>query len=118
MIVIINFGSQVAHLIARRIRDLGVFSEIVPHTISAGELQAMGPQGIILSGGPAGVYEKGAPLPKKEILYLPIPILGICYGHQVMAKMYGGKVSKSSIKEYGKTELTVLSQGKILKGLN
>lgn len=117
MIVVINFGSQVAHLIARRVRELGVFSEIVPHTISAKELQAMKPKGIILSGGPAGVYEKNAPLPRKEIFDLPIPILGICYGHQVMAKMHGGKVSKSDIKEFGKTELQVSNPGTILKGL-
>ncbi len=117
MIVVLNFGSQVAHLIARRVRELGVFSQIVPHTISAKELLNMQPQGIILSGGPAGVYEKDAPLPNADIFDVDVPILGICYGHQVMARHFGGKVDKSNLKEFGKTKLLVDKPGQILKGL-
>ncbi len=102
MILVLNFGSQFAHLIARRVRALGVHAEIVPYSISPEEIRAYAPQAIILSGGPASVFEKGAPLPHKGIFDMGIPILGICYGEQVLAHMRGGKVSKGATREFGK----------------
>lgn len=116
MIVVLNFGSQFAHLIARRVRDLGVKAEIVPFDTSAEVLRAIGPSGIIFSGGPRSVLEKGAPLPDKRIFDVGVPILGICYGHQVMAHMLGGKVEKGKYREFGKEVLKV-GRGSIFKGL-
>src|SRR3989338_5864712 len=99
MILIIDFGSQVAHLIARRIRQLNVFSEVRPWTVSFDEIKKMKPEGIILSGGPRSVYEKNAPTVSKEIFNLGVPVLGICYGHQLIAYLLGGKVIAGD-KEY------------------
>jgi len=110
MLVIINFGSQVAHLIARRIRDLGVYSEILPHTVTAKELKELNPSGIILSPLTA-VYLDG------KIYDLNIPILGICYGMQLIAKKFG-KVSTSIDREYGKKVIHIKNLSTILKGLN
>ena len=115
-IIVINYGSQVAHLINRRIRELGVFSELVPYGITAEEIKKMNPKGIILSGGPASVYEKNSPQIDKGILEIGIPILGICYGLQLIGKAYG-KVIPGMIKEYGRKELLVKSNGKLLRGL-
>jgi GMP synthase (glutamine-hydrolysing) len=116
MIIVINFGSQVAHLIARRVRDLGVYSEIVASDTSASKLKKMNPSGIILSGGPSSVYEKDAPLVDEKIFDLGIPVLGICYGLQLMGKAFG-KVEAHQIKEYGKAMLKVKGNGKLLNGL-
>jgi GMP synthase (glutamine-hydrolysing) len=116
-IIVVNFGSQVAHLINRRIRELGVFSELVPYDISAEKINKIKPKGIILSGGPASVYEKNSPQIDKKILSLGIPILGICYGLQLIGKHYG-KILGGKLKEYGKRELKVKKQGKLLKKLN
>jgi GMP synthase (glutamine-hydrolysing) len=107
MIVILNFGSQFAHLIARRVRSLGVHSEIVSFDISAEELKAMHPSGIILSGGPSSVLDADSPLPHKEIFDLGIPLLGICYGHQAIAHLLGGKVQKGKRHEFGKETLAL-----------
>ena len=85
-ILVINFGSQVVHLIARRVRDLGVYSEIKPFDITATEIKRLNPRGIILSGGPNSVYDKNSPQLDKKIFSLGIPILGICYGLQLMGK--------------------------------
>ena len=117
MIVVLNFGSQVAHLICRRVRELNVRCEVVPHTISASELSRLKPNGIILSGGPASVYETGAPKMDHRILDLAIPVLGICYGHQLIAKNMRGKVSQGLIKEYGKKVLDVKKKSVLLEGL-
>jgi|TARA_B100001964_G_C14262006_1_gene616188 GMP synthase (glutamine-hydrolysing) len=116
-IIVINFGSQVAHLINRRIRELGVFSELVPYNITAEKIKKLKPKGIILSGGPASVYEKNSPQIDKKIFLLGIPILGICYGLQLIGKNYG-KVLPGKLKEYGKRKLKVKKQGKLLKKLN
>src|SRR3990167_6564314 len=116
-ILVINFGSQVAHLITRRIRELGVSSEIKPFDISAAEIRRLKPKGIILSGGPASVYERDSPQLGKRILSLGIPVLGICYGLQLMGKYYG-KVLPGKLKEYGKKSLNVKKGGRLLKGLN
>ncbi|MCH8067328.1 MAG: glutamine-hydrolyzing GMP synthase [Nanoarchaeota archaeon] len=116
-IVVINFGSQVAHLINRRIRELGVFSELMPCDISASKIKKLNPLGIILSGGPASVYSKNSPKLDKKIFSLGIPVLGICYGMQLIGKEYG-RVLGGKLKEYGKKSLLVKKQGKLLKKLN
>ncbi len=117
MIIILNFGSQFAHLIARRVRDLGVKAEIVPYDIAPAEVAKLAPEGIILSGGPASVLEKGSPRPKRGIFDLGIPVLGICYGHQLMANMLGGTVVAGKEREFGKEELLVNTKSGILASL-
>jgi GMP synthase (glutamine-hydrolysing) len=106
-IVILDFGSQYTQVIARRVRECQVYSEILPHTTTAAELEALGARGIILSGGPASVYAKGAPKLDKKIFSLGIPVLGICYGMQLIAHNLGGKVERSKHREYGAGTLTV-----------
>jgi GMP synthase (glutamine-hydrolysing) len=106
-IVILDFGSQYTQVIARRIRECKVYSTIVPHNIRAAKIAAMKPSGIILSGGPASVYARKAPLPDKEIFNLGVPVLGICYGVQLLAHFLGGRVEKGQKREYGKGTLTV-----------
>ncbi len=106
MVVILNFGSQFAHLIARRVREFGVKAEILPFNASLAQINAFNPAGIILSGGPASVLEKGSPRPDKGVFDLGLPVLGICYGEQVMAHMLGGKVQKGTYREFGKEILT------------
>jgi GMP synthase (glutamine-hydrolysing) A subunit len=107
VILVLDFGSQYTQLIARRIRENKVFSRIVPYTISAQEIKAIGPKGIVFSGGPMSVYDPGAPHPDKAIFSLGIPILGVCYGMQVITQMLGGKVNKCKDREYGRSELFV-----------
>src|SRR3989338_5761645 len=117
MLTVIHFGSQLAHLIARRVRDFGVYSEIVPPDIKAEQIKQMNPAGIILSGGPSSVYEKDAPDLDKAIFDLGIPILGICYGMQLIGRHFG-KVEAHAVKEYGKTILKVKKTGKLLQKLS
>ena len=97
-IVILDFGSQYTQVIARRVRECQVYSQIVPHGISAAEIKALKPNGIILSGGPSSVYGKDAPQPDPAIFALGLPILGICYGVQLMAHHLGGKVDRKSTR--------------------
>ena len=106
-VVILDFGSQYTQVIARRIRECKVYSLILPYNTPAGEISAMNPKGIILSGGPSSVYSRKAPLPDKKIFELGIPILGICFGLQVMAKYLNGKVERGQKREYGKGTLSV-----------
>ncbi len=106
-ILIIDFGSQYTQLIARRIREANVFSEIFPHSLSIDEIKKRNPAGIILSGGPTSVYDEDAPDVTPEIFSLNIPILGVCYGLQLLAKHLGGKVEKADDREYGKAEFNV-----------
>ncbi len=104
-VLVVDFGAQYAQLIARRVREAHVYSEIVPHTISADELRAKDPAALILSGGPASVYEEGAPSMDPALLALGVPTLGICYGAQVMAQILGGRVARTGVREYGRTTL-------------
>lgn len=104
-ILIIDFGGQYNQLIARRVRECSVYSEVHPYTMTIEEIIKYNPQGIIFTGGPNSVYAKDSPLCDKRIFDLNIPILGICYGCQLISHMLGGKVQKASISEYGKTEL-------------
>lgn len=107
MIAILDFGSQYSELIARRIRETQVYSEVLTYHISAQDLQKLNPKGIILSGGPNSVYDEGAPQCDPEIFNLGIPILGVCYGMQLMAKQLGGTVEQAERGEYGKAELLI-----------
>ena len=94
-VLVVDFGAQYAQLIARRVREANVYSEIVPHTITAAEVAAKSPAGIVLSGGPSSVYEAGSPTLDPGILELGVPVLGICYGFQVMAQQLGGEVANT-----------------------
>ncbi len=118
MVIILNFGSQFVHLIARRVRYLGVKAEILPFDTPVSEILQYNPAGIILSGGPASVLEKGSPRPDKEIFKLGIPVLGVCYGHQVMAHMLGGKVVKGRHREFGKETLNIKNGKGIFRNLS
>ncbi|MEY4451426.1 MAG: glutamine-hydrolyzing synthase [Actinomycetota bacterium] len=115
-VLVVDFGAQYAQLIARRVREASVFSEIVHHTITAAEVEAKNPSAIILSGGPSSVYEDASPQLDPAILELGIPVLGICYGFQTLANALGGRVDKTGKREYGATELTVKASGEILAG--
>jgi GMP synthase (glutamine-hydrolysing) len=106
-ILILDFGSQYTQLIARRIREMKVFSQIAPYNISASDVDKLSPKGIILSGGPASVYDKKSPELAKNIFKLGIPILGICYGMQLIAQLLAGKVKHTAEREYGSTELFI-----------
>jgi len=116
-VLILDFGSQYTQLIARKVRELGVYSEIVPFDVPPARIRAQQPGALILSGGPQSVYEKGAPLPSPEIFGLGIPILGICYGLQVMAHLLGGRVVPSGRREYGFAALRVRDRGGLLAGV-
>ncbi|MYJ13278.1 MAG: glutamine-hydrolyzing GMP synthase [Acidimicrobiia bacterium] len=110
----VDFGAQYAQLIARRVREASVYSEIVPHTISAARVRERRPAGLILSGGPESVHAAGAPRLDPEILSLGIPVLGICYGAQLLAHELGGKVDRSGLAEYGRVDLRVTAPGKLV----
>ena len=115
-VLVVDFGAQYAQLIARRVREANVYSEIVHHSATAAEIAAKEPAAIILSGGPSSVYEDGSPALDPEILELGVPIFGICYGFQVLAHHLGGRVDKTGKKEYGGTDLTVNKSGTLLSG--
>lgn len=115
-VAVFDFGAQYGQLIARRVRDLHVYSEIVPCDISADELAAMGPSAIILSGGPASVYAEGAPDVDARVFDLGIPVLGFCYGEQIMAVKLGGEVAHTDKGEYGPAALTRLGSSVLLDG--
>jgi GMP synthase (glutamine-hydrolysing) len=117
-VAILDFGSQYTHLIARRIRECGIYCEIVAYDIKASALQKRAPKAIILSGGPASLTFKKAPLCDKNIFHLGLPVLGICYGAQLMARLLGGKVAKAKRREYGPAELMIKSRKSIFKGLS
>ncbi len=117
-IIVLDFGAQYNQLIARRIRECNVYSDILPCTATAEEIKTINPKAIVLSGGPSSVYEKGAPGMDPEIFRLGIPVLGICYGMQLMTLMLGGKVTSSEFREYGRTEMKVRKPGLLFKDLN
>jgi len=116
-VLVVDFGAQYAQLIARRVREAGVYSELVPHTISAAEVAAKNPAALVLSGGPSSVYEEGSPELDPGVFELDVPIFGICYGFQVMAQALGGEVAQTGQREYGRTQATVLdADDPLLKG--
>jgi len=116
-VLVVDLGAQYAQLIARRIRECHVYSEIVPHDLTASEVAARRPAGVVLSGGPASVYEEGAPDVDPGLFELGVPVLGICYGHQLMARALGGEVAATGQREYGRTELHVGEPGILLADL-
>lgn len=115
-VLVVDFGAQYAQLIARRVREAGVYSELIPHTATAAEVAERNPVGIILSGGPSSVYEPGAPTLDPGVLELGVPTLGICYGFQVMAQQLGGEVANTGLREYGATDATLAGDGGVLLG--
>lgn len=116
-ILVLDFGSQYSELITRRVRGLNVYSELIPFRTTAEQIKKLSPRGIILSGGPNSVYDKGAPDCDPEIFNLGIPVLGVCYGMQLMAKVLGGKVTRAEKHEYGKSQLGVNSTDKLFLNL-
>ncbi|MBU1671603.1 MAG: glutamine-hydrolyzing GMP synthase [Actinobacteria bacterium] len=116
-VLVVDYGAQYAQLIARRVRECKVYSEIVPHDIPLAELEAKNPKGLILSGGPSSCYEEGAPGCDPGLFELGIPVLGICYGMHLMAKTLGGTVERTVVREYGKIDLEVIEEGIILDDL-
>jgi GMP synthase (glutamine-hydrolysing) len=115
-VLVVDFGAQYAQLIARRVREAHVYSEIVPHTITAAELAERDPAGIILSGGPKSVHVEGAPGLDAGVWDLDLPVLGICYGAQLVARDLGGEVARTGKGEYGRTDLEVVSPGVLFAG--
>ncbi|MBL4937193.1 glutamine-hydrolyzing GMP synthase [Clostridium sp. YIM B02515] len=118
LILIIDFGGQYNQLIARRVREAGVYCEIVPYTYTLEKIKEKNPKGIIFTGGPNSVYGEGAPRVDKDIFDLNIPVLGICYGQQLMSYTLGGEVESAKIREYGKTEVVLNSESKLFKDIN
>lgn len=114
-VIVIDFGAQYAQLIARRVREANIYSEIAAHDISAADLMLKNPSALILSGGPSSVYEQGSPSMDPQILELGVPILGICYGFQTLAHALGGQVDNSGKREYGATDLSLKSSGVLLE---
>lgn len=115
-VLVVDFGAQYAQLIARRVREAKIYSEVVPHTIKLDEVQAKNPAALVLSGGPSSVYEQGAPQLDPAILELGVPVFGICYGFQYMTRALGGTVASTGDREYGRTDLNVAG-GKLHAGL-
>lgn len=115
-IVVLDFGSQYSHLICRRIREFSVYAELVPYDISFDELQKINPTGIIFSGGPSSVFSSDAPIPENKIFEMGLPLLGICYGHQLIVNKFGGKVKRAN-KEYGSSLLTIDNDKDLLNGV-
>lgn len=118
IVVVLDFGGQYNQLIARRIRDLGVYSELLPYNTTAARLRELNPKGIVFSGGPASVYAEDAPKIDPEIYNIGVPILGICYGMQLMAHFLGGKVERAAKREYGKSDVDFVAGSKLAKDLD
>src|SRR6201995_4128663 len=115
-VVVLDYGGQYSQLIARRVRECGVFSELRPHHVGAEEVRRRAPRGLILSGGPASVYAPGAPRLDPALLELGIPVLGICYGMQALVLTLGGRVEGAEVGEFGRSQLTVAEPGRLLAG--
>ena len=114
VVLVVDFGAQYAQLIARRVREANVYSEIVPHNMPVRDMLAKEPAAIILSGGPASVYAEGAPSVDPALFNAGVPVLGICYGFQAMAQALGGQVAHTGASEYGRTSLCITSAGQLL----
>ncbi len=113
-VVVLDYGGQYSQLIARRLRECGVFSELLPHHVGVDEVRRRNPKGLVLSGGPASVYSDGAPRLDPELLELDIPVLGICYGMQALVRELGGRVEAAEVGEFGRSDLTVHETGRLL----
>lgn len=118
MIIVLDFGGQYNQLIARRVRECNVYCEVHPYSMGLDEIKKMNPKGIIFTGGPNSVYDEKSPHCPKEIFEMGIPILGICYGSQLMSYMLGGSVATAPVSEYGKTEVDVDTESKLFRGVS
>lgn len=118
IIIVLDFGGQYNQLIARRVRECNVYCEVLPYTTSIERIKEIAPKGIIFTGGPASVYEPDAPACDQEIFSLGIPIMGICYGCQLMTHLLAGKVSKAPVREYGRTQIKVNTESKLFAGVS
>ena len=116
-VLVLDLGGQYAQLIARRVRECRVYSELVPFTIAPAEARARNPRALVLSGGPASVYAEGAPHVDPGLFDLGVPTLGICYGMQLMAQELGGRVERTGVSEFGKTELHAEEESELFEGL-
>ncbi|HLR85165.1 MAG TPA: glutamine-hydrolyzing GMP synthase, partial [Nocardioidaceae bacterium] len=117
LVLVVDFGAQYAQLIARRVREARVYSEVVPHTMPVAEMLAREPKAIILSGGPESVYEADAPRLDAALFDHDVPVFGICYGFMAMAAALGGTVANTGQREYGRTDVTVTEPGTLLSGV-
>src|SRR6202789_3681535 len=115
-VIVLDYGGQYSQLIARRVRDCGVFSELLPSHVALEEVAKRKPRGIILSGGPASVYAPGAPRLERGLLELGVPVLGICYGMQLLVHELGGRVEQADVGEFGRSDLALLEPGRVLAG--
>ena len=118
LVIVLDFGGQYNQLIARRVRECNVYCEVKPYTMPLEEIKALSPKGIIFTGGPNSVYDPASPRIGKEIFDLGIPVLGICYGSQLMAYLLGGKVETAPVSEYGHTEVEVDPSDPLFVGVN
>ncbi len=116
-VVVLDYGGQYSQLIARRIRDCGVFSELLPHSVALEEVAKRKPRAIVLSGGPASVYAPDAPKLDRGLLELGVPVMGICYGMQLLVHELGGRVEQAEVGEFGRSDLTVTEPGRLLAGM-
>lgn len=115
-IAVLDFGGQYSHLICRRVRSLGVYAALLPHETSPSALAKLGAAGVIISGGPSSVYQKGAPLPHPGLFESGIPLLGICYGYQLLIRAHGGEVARAAKREYGRARVRILRRSGIFRG--
>src|SRR5262245_43761446 len=117
LVLVVDFGAQYAQLIARRVRDQNVFCQLVRHDLSAERIRGLEPRGLILSGGPASVYEKGAPLCDPKIFELGVPVLGICYGMQLACQELGSKVVPTPTREFGRAHIKIQEMNALFDGV-
>ncbi|HEY9386774.1 MAG TPA: glutamine-hydrolyzing GMP synthase, partial [Nitrososphaeraceae archaeon] len=117
-IVVLDFGSQYSHLICRRLREINIYCEILPYDTPVSVLKKLNPKGIIFSGGPESIYSKGSPRPDRKIFDVGIPILGICYGHQLIIDHFGGKIKRTDRREYGRADLIIDDKYDLFNNMN
>ena len=118
LVVVIDFGGQYNQLVARRVRECNVYCEIYSYKTDLNKIKAMNPKGIILTGGPASCYEPGAATCSEDLFHLGVPVLGLCYGAQLMTHVLGGKVERAAVREYGKTEVKVDRSSKLFSDVS
>ena len=118
LVLVLDFGGQYNQLIARRVRECNVYCEVHPYNLSIEKIKEMNPKGIIFTGGPNSVYGENSPLCDKEIFELGIPVLGICYGSQLMAHVLGGSVATAPVSEYGKTVVKIDTESKLFNDVH
>ena len=119
LVIVLDFGGQYNQLVARRVRECNVYCEIYSYKVDIETIKSKNPKGIILTGGPNSCYEEGAPTYSRELFEMGIPVLGLCYGAQLMSHVLGGKVERATVKEYGKTEVIIdKTESKIFEGVS